>query len=66
MVSLSKNKNKKVSMDGASDRQDYDDNVYGDRDEEGGFHSDGNHTEPLDRTRDVLDELENKILMKYA
>ena len=31
-----------------------------------GFHSDGNHTEPLDRTRDVLDELENKVLMKYT
>ena len=37
-----------------------------DYDQAEGFHSDGNHTEPLITTRDVLDELENKVLIKYT
>lgn len=35
-------------------------------DEAEGFQSDGNITEPLDRTRDVLEELESKVLNKYV
>ena len=31
-----------------------------------GFKSDGNLTEPLDRTKEILEELEVKVLQKYV
>lgn len=30
-----------------------------------GFQSDDMHTEPLDRVKEVLEEIENKVLLKY-